>query len=439
MFTRQVLAQLQLYLQEFPAVAILGPRQAGKTTLALQLADVLAKPQPGQGDVLVPQYLDLETPTDLALLSDPSAFFSANANRFLILDEVQRMPGLFSVLRGVIDQRRRSGARNAQFLLLGSASIDLLAQSSESLAGRLAYVELGALVVTELPPEEAATPGALWLRGGFPDSYLARSDSASLRWRQQFITTYLERDIPQLGPRIAATTLRRMWTMLAHEQGQMLNAARLAGSLAVSGQTVGRYLDLLCDLLLVRRLQPWAHQSSKRLFKAPKVFVRDSGLVHALLGLGTPNDLLAHPVVGGSWEGWIIENLLACAPPTTQASYYRTTAGAEVDLVLELPGNAVWAIEIKRSSAPKVSRGFHEACADVNATRRLVVSSANRRFPMGNGIENVPLLELMRELMGVQPGQGQSATSGDADFAQSLTGTLSEWNHAVDHTAFKHL
>ena len=185
------------------------------------------------------------------------------------------------------------------------------------------------------------------------------------------------------------------------------------------------------------RLQPWAHQSSKRLFKAPKVFVRDSGLVHALLGLGTPNDLLAHPVVGGSWEGWIIENLLACAPPTTQASYYRTTAGAEVDLVLELPGNAVWAIEIKRSSAPKVSRGFHEACADVKATRRLVVSSANRRFPMGNGIENVPLLELMRELMGVQPMQNQAKAVEDSVFNQGLAGTLDEWSSATDNMAFK--
>jgi predicted AAA+ superfamily ATPase len=398
MFERQIHQVLQQYLQEFPAVAILGPRQAGKTTLAHQIAGsmaVAAEQRPAL-------YLDLEAPTDIAQLDDPSAFFAAHADRLVVLDEVQRLPGLFAVLRGVIDQRRRAGARSAQFLLLGSASMDLLAQSSESLAGRLAYVELGPFVVTELPADQAAAPGALWLRGGFPDSYLARSDAASLRWRQQFITTYLERDIPQLGPRIPAQTLRRLWTMLAYEQAQMLNAARLAASLGVSGQTITRYLDLLCDLLLVRRLEPWARQSSKRLVKARKVFVRDSGVVHALLGLGSQRDLLAHPVVGGSWEGWIIENLLACVPPQTQASYYRTAVGAEIDLLLELPGNRVWAVEIKRSSAPTVSRGFHLACDDVAATRRIVVSSANATFPMAGGIEHLPLLVLMRELLALR-------------------------------------
>ncbi|HVR48940.1 MAG TPA: DUF4143 domain-containing protein, partial [Pseudorhodoferax sp.] len=257
---------------------------------------------------------------------------------------------------------------------------------------------LAPFVVTELPVDEAATPGGLWLRGGFAQSYLARSDAASLRWRQQFITTYLERDIPQLGPRIPAQTLRRFWTMLAYEQAQMLNAARLAASLGVSGQTIARYLDLLCDLLLVRRLPPWARQSSKRLVKAPKVYVRDSGLVHALLGLETADALLSHPVAGGSWEGWIIENLLACVPAGTEASYYRTAVGAEIDLVLELPGRGAWAVEIKRSSAPSVSKGFHLACDDIQPARRLVVSGANAHFPMAGGIEHLPLLALMQEL-----------------------------------------
>jgi uncharacterized protein len=398
MFQRQIQASLWQYLQEFPAVAILGPRQAGKTTLALQVA---AQPVESVNG-LPPFYLDLETPADVVQLGDPSAFFARHANRLVILDEVQRVPGLFAVLRGVIDQRRRAGARTGQFLLLGSASIDLIAQSSETLAGRLAYVELGPLLVSELPADEAHAPGALWLRGGFPDAYLARSDAASLRWRQQFITTYLERDIPLLGPRIPAQTLRQLWTMLAYEQSQVLNAARLASSMGVSGQTIARYLDLLCDLLLVRRLQPWARQSSKRLVKAPKVYVRDSGLVHALLGLGDVRSLLSHPVVGGSWEGWIIENLLACTPQGTTASYYRTAVGAEIDLVLELPGNAIWAIEIKRSSAPVVSRGFRLGCDDIGATRRLVVSSANTHFPMPGGIEHVPLLDLMRELIVLQ-------------------------------------
>lgn len=390
-FHRQTTEALRQHLQEFPAVAILGPRQVGKTTLAL---DLVQRQMPHAAAL----YLDLESPADLARLSDPEAFFAANADRLLVLDEVQRVPGLFMVLRGCIDRQRRAGAPPGRFLLLGSASIDLLAQSAESLAGRLACVELAPFAVTELPADEAALPGALWLRGGFPQSYLARSDAASLRWRQQFITTYLERDIPQLGPRIPALTLRRLWTMLAYEQAQMLNAARLAASLGVSGQTIARYLDLLCDLLLVRRLPPWARQSSKRLVKAPKVYVRDSGLVHALLGLETADALLSHPVVGGSWEGWIIENLLACAPPGTEASYYRTAVGAEIDLVLELPGHGLWALEIKRSSAPAVSKGFHIACDDIRRARRIVLSSANARFPMAGGIEHLPLLDLMQEL-----------------------------------------
>jgi len=398
MYQRQASDELAVYLQEFPAVAILGPRQVGKTTLAHQIMRASLSTDTPQ--VTRPAvYLDLEMPGDLAQLSDPAAYFSAHADQLVILDEVQRMPGLFAVLRGIIDQRRRSGALCGQFLLLGSASMELLAQSSESLAGRLAYVELVPLLLTELPAVANTVPDDLWLRGGFPGSYLARSAAASLRWRQQFITTYLERDIPQLGPRIPAQTLRSLWTMLAYEQAQVLNAARLAASLGVSGQTIGRYLDLLCDLLLVRRLQPWARQSSKRLVKAPKVYVRDSGLVHALLGLGTQAELLSHPVVGGSWEGWVIESLLACAPPTTQYSYYRTAVGAEIDLLLELPGGELWAVEIKRSSAPTVSKGFHIACDDVGATRRVVVSSANLRFPMAGGLEHVPLRDLMSELL----------------------------------------
>ncbi|MCF8209485.1 MAG: ATP-binding protein [Rhodoferax sp.] len=404
MYKRQASEELNIYLQEFPAVAILGPRQVGKTTLAHQLMHILAETGQGQAVRRV-LYLDLELPGDLVQLSDPVAFFLAHADRLIILDEVQRMPGLFAVLHGVIDQRRRSGALSSQFLLLGSASMGLLAQSSESLAGRLAYVELVPLILTELPTNSAAALESLWLRGGFPGSYLARSDAASMRWRQRYITTYLERDIPLLGPRIPAQTLRSLWTMLAYEQAQILNAARLAASLGVSGQTIGRYLDLLCDVLLVRRLQPWARQSSKRLVKAPKMYVRDSGLVHALLGLGAPGELLSHPVAGGSWEGWIIENLLACAPPMTRFSYYRTAVGAEIDLLLELPSGGLWAVEIKRSSAPTVSKGYHLACDDVGATRRLVVSSASQRFPMAGGLEHVPLLDLMHELQALRRAQ----------------------------------
>ena len=385
MLKRRALPLLRQLLGEFPAVAILGPRQVGKTTLALELV--------AQGDA---SYLDLESPSDVAKLADPAAYFDVHRDRLAVLDEVQRLPDLFATLRGVIDQRRRAGRRSGQFLLLGSATGALLHQSAESLAGRIAYVELPPLCALEVPTADATR---LWLRGGFPDSFLAASDAGSLRWRQQFIATYLERDIPQLGPRIPAQTLRRLWTMLAHEQGQPLNAAKLASSLAVSGQTVARYLDLLADLMLVRRLRPWAANEGKRLVRTPKVNVRDSGVAHALLGLTGFDDVVAHPVAGGSWEGWVIENLLAAAPPAAQAFFYRTAAGAELDLVLELPKRQRWAIEIKRSSAPSVSKGFHIAAADVKATARFVVHSGSDSFPIAQGVRAVTLRDLQHALV----------------------------------------
>lgn len=387
MIKRSVLSQLELLLGEFPAVALLGPRQVGKTTLALQWAA-------GRPDVL---HLDLENPADAGRLSDPSSFFDAHAGQMVVLDEIQRAPHLFPVLRGVIDARRRAGQRSGQFLLLGSATGALLAQTAESLAGRIAYLELAPLSVLELPADQAL---ALWVRGGFPDSLLAASEAASLRWRQQFVATYLERDIPQLGPRIPAQTLRRLWTMLAHEQGQTLNAARLAASLAVSGQTVARYLDVLADVMLVRRLPPWSIHGSKRLVRAPKVLVRDSGLAHALLGLSSLDDVLSHPVAGGSWEAWVIENLLACAPAGTQACFYRTSAGAEIDLVLELPRRERWALEIKRSSAPALSRGFHTACEDIAATRRIAVHGGSASYRLSAAVEALSVVDAARALAG---------------------------------------
>jgi predicted AAA+ superfamily ATPase len=312
----------------------------------------------------------------------------------LILDEVQRMPGLFEVLRGVIDLRRREGESAGQFLLLGSASGALLQQGSESLAGRMATLELTPFLAAELPAQAAPAGPAdpvralqdLWVRGGFPLSWLAPDDASSMAWREAFITTYLERDIPQLGPRIPAVTLRRLWTMLAHQQGGLLNQAQLAGSLAVSGQTVGRYIDLLADLMLVRRLSPWHGNVGKRLVRTPKVYVRDSGLVHALLGLTTLDQVLGHPVAGASWEGWVIEQLLAAAP-SAQASFYRTARGAEADLVLHFPDRAAWVIEVKRSSAPTVSRGFHQAALDVGAERKLLVAPVPAAYPGRDGLE----------------------------------------------------
>ena len=375
---------LRELLSEFPAVALIGPRQVGKTTLALATAS--------QHNSI---YLDLESEADRVKLSDPVLYLARYPDELLILDEVHRFPNLFQELRGLIDQRRRQGKRNGSFLLLGSASIDLLRQSGESLAGRIAYLELTPLHLIEIEPTEA---DSLWLRGGFPDSYLSRTDATSLRWRLNFIRTYLERDIPQFVPRIPAETLRRFWTMLAHAQGGVFNAAKFAANLGVDGKTIARYLDLLVDLLLVRRLPPWHKNIGKRLVKSPKVYVRDSGIVHALLGLEEPDDVLSHPVVGASWEGFVIENILSVIPNTVAANFYRTAGGAEVDLILTFPKREVWAIEVKRSLSPTVEKGFYYACEDIAATNRFVIYPGAERFPLSSDAEAISLLEVMQEL-----------------------------------------
>ncbi len=369
---------LRELLRQFPAVVLIGPRQAGKTTLAFAEKDIRS----------TAIYLDLELPSAQRQLDDPEAYFLAHPNQLLILDEVQRLPNLFSVLRGVIDQRRRHGETGGQFLLLGSASGVLLQQTSESLAGRVAQLELTPFLAREVLPVSAAAVdlNLLWVRGGFPLSWLAGSDADSLAWRDVFITTYLEKDIPALGPRIPATTLRRLWTMLAHNQGELLDQSRLAGALAISGQTVGRYIDLLSDLMLVRRLPAWGGNAGKRLVRSPKVYVRDSGLVHALLGLQDLDAVLGHPVAGSSWEGFVIEQLIAAAPQA-QISFYRTSHGAEVDLVLEFRSGETWVVEIKRSSAPTVSKGFYIAALDVKATRKLLVAPVDNPYPMRDGVE----------------------------------------------------
>ncbi len=391
MIARRAQVQISELLTRFPAVALLGPRQVGKTTLALEIAEAAGTPG---------LYLDLERPSDRAKLSDPEQYLAAQEGRLVVLDEIQRLPGLFEVLRGLIDQRRRKGLRTGQFLLLGSASIELLKQSSESLAGRIAYLELTPILLAEIAAKTPAQRDRLWLRGGFPDSFLATDDATSLEWREEFIGTYLERDIPALGPRIPAETLRRFWTMLAHEQGTIVNHAVIAGAIGVSGQTVARYLDLMVDLLLVRRLQPWATNGGKRLIRSPKIYIRDSGVVHALLGLRDLDTVLGHPVTGGSWEGFVLENLLAAAPAGARPWFYRTNAGAEIDLVLELPPKQRWAIEIKRSSAPTLARGFYIGCQDVNATRRLVVHTGDESFTMGDGVEAVTIGDAVKALHG---------------------------------------
>ena len=387
MYQRQSQQKLIQRLQQFPAVGLLGPRQVGKTTLAF--AQKALYP-----DAL---YLDLELPSAQRQMDDPEAFLMAHAQQLVILDEVQRMPELFGILRGVIDQRRRMGQACGQFLLLGSATGVLMQQSRESLAGRVAYVELPPLQAPEIFTDQpsVADLNALWVRGGFPLSWLAPSDADSMTWREVFMATYLEKDIPALGPRIPATTLRRLWTMLAHHQGELLDLSKLAAALAISGQTVSRYIDLLCDLMLVRRLPAWHGNVGKRLVRSPKVYVRDSGLVHALLGLPNLDAVLGHPIAGSSWEGFVMEQLINAAPQA-QACFYRTSNGAEVDLVLTFRNQQTWVIEIKRSSAPNVSRGFYQAATDLGAERKLLVAPVAQAYPLKDGIEVVDVMTAIR-------------------------------------------
>ncbi|RYC71081.1 ATP-binding protein [Spirosoma sordidisoli] len=389
MIPRIAQTELAQLLDEFPAVGVLGPRQVGKTTLAEAIAATF-DPEP--------VYLDLESSADLSKLREAESYFDLNKGRLIILDEIQRVPELFPILRGVIDRRRRQGLRTGQFLILGSASLDLLKQSSETLAGRIAYKELPGLTVPELPIPTPAEQDKLWLRGGFPDSFLAQQDASSLRWRLNFISTYLERDIPQLGPRIPAVTLRRLWTMLAHSQGGQLNSTQLGANLDISGPTAKRYIELLEDLLLIRTLRPWSGNVGKRLVKSPKVYIRDSGLTHALLNLTSLDDLLGHPVVGASWEGFVIENLLSCLPIGTTPWFYRTSAGAEIDLVLEQGPAQRYAVEIKRSLAPSLSKGFYLGCEDIGATKRFLVYPGSERYPIANDVTVIPLVDMMKEV-----------------------------------------
>ncbi len=387
MIKRRLETKIREALQRSPSVALMGPRQVGKTTLAHSLTKSLPC-----------VYLDLEDPLDLQKVRDIAAFHAANRDQLIILDEVQRLPEVFTPLRGIIDKERRRGKKAGQFLFLGSASLDLSQQSSESLAGRIAYLELYPLDLQEIKGTKANRLHRLWVRGGFPESFLAKSDAQSVEWRWDFIRTYLERDIPQLGPRIPAETLSRFWTMLAHNQGNLLNAAALARNLEVSGVTVGRYLDLLVDLLLIRRLKPWIFNLNKRLVRSPKIYVRDSGLTHALLRITKFNDLLGHPVVGGSWEGFVIENILSVAGSRVQPYFYRSAGGAEIDLVLEMSPKERWAIEIKRNSVPGLRKGFHMACEDIKPSKRFVVYGGQDSFSIEKGIRAMSLHDMMREV-----------------------------------------
>ena len=386
MIQREAQSHISNLLRTFPAVAILGPRQVGKTTLAHLLAAEIS-PEP--------IYLDLETASDLAKLNEPELYFENNEDRTIILDEIQRVPEIFATLRGIIDRRKRAGKKSGQFLILGSASLDLLQQSSESLAGRIAYAKLSGLKATEIRADDT---DLLWLRGGFPSSFLSENEMDSFQWRQSFISTYLERDIPQFGFRIPSFTLRQFWTMIAHVQGGILNLSKLAGNLGVSVPTVSRYLDLLDDLFLVRKLAPWSSNIGKRLIRSPKVYIRDSGLTHALLKIKDFDELISHPVLGESWEGYIIENLVSSLPEWVSFYFYRTSAGAEIDLIIEINQKKIVAIEIKRSLSPSLTKGFIIGCEDIKATHKYFVYPGKEKFPLSKDVSAIPLLEMMNEL-----------------------------------------
>lgn len=388
MVKRRLTPHIMQRVNEVPAVVLLGPRQVGKTTLAWEI-----KQQTGG------LYLDLESEADRARLSEPDLYLASRLERLVILDEIHRTPQVFLALRGLIDRARRNGRRAGLYLLLGSASLEMLKQSGETLAGRGSYMQLNPFDILEVTKSsDDLSAEKLWLRGGFPDSFLATDDGQSLRWREDFIRTYLERDIPQFGRRIPAETMRRFWVMLAHNQSGLLNIAQLSRNTGVDAKTAAAYIDLLSNLLLVRRLPPWHANIRKRLVKSPKVFVRDSGILHALLSIKEMEMLLSHPVVGKSWEGFVIEHLLSVAPEGVQGYFYRTGGGAEIDLLLSYPDGDLWAIEIKRSLTPRPDRGFHSGCADLNPSRRFVVYPGKEAYPLSKEILAIPLRELAQML-----------------------------------------
>ncbi len=377
MVTRDLIQTLRKSLKQFPAVVLLGPRQIGKSTLALQLAGQLAKKS---------IVLDLEKRSDRAKVDDPEAFFESHQDKLVIIDEAQTLPELFSSLRPAIDEHRKPG----RFLLLGSASPQLVRHVSESLAGRVTYLELTSITLSEAGRSRHDLQ-TLWLRGGFPLALTARSDTNSLEWRQQLIRSFVERDLTLLfGVELSQVTIQNFWQMISHNQGGIWNAQTYANSLGVTGPTIKRYLQFMSGAFLVRLLEPWFVNTNKRLVKSPKVYVRDSGLLHAMLGLSTYTDLLGHPVAGGSWEGFVIEQITAVMPPSLRAFYYRTHHGAEADLVLVNGLKPVTAIEIKLNNAPVISKGFYQTLHDLGIRKGYVITPAADRYP----VQNVEVMSL---------------------------------------------
>ena len=386
MIKRWIEEKLKQTIKKVPAVALLGPRQVGKTTLAKNITNVFPS-----------LYLDLEAPSDLIKLNDPESFLSQNANKLIVLDEIQRKPDIFMVLRGLIDKNRQQGKKGAQFLLLGSASMDLLHQSSESLAGRINYIHMSGLNICEVPHKTSRNIQKLWLRGGFPESYLLHSNLESMEWLEMLIRTYLERDVPQAGFRIPAGRLRRLWTMLAHLNGETLNYSKLASNFEIDGKTVKSYIDILADLFLIRRLDPWHGNVKKRLIKSPRFYIRDSGILHRLLGISDYEALLSHPAFGKSWEGFVMENTLSVLSNFVEPYYYRTSFGTEIDLVLKFH-KELWAIEIKYGLSPKIKSGFYSSAEDIKATKKFVIYSGNEEFSLEHNVIVISLPRFINKL-----------------------------------------
>ena len=377
MFNRLATQKIRDRLGASPAVAILGPRQVGKTTLARAIANE-------HPNAL---YLDLDSAGDRARLEQPAAFFRANRQRLVVLDEIQNLPEIFSEMRGEIDDDRR----NARFLVLGSASFKLLRQS-QSLAGRLALVDMAPLLLPEVVSafDDMQT---LWLRGGFPGSFTASDEPTSWAWREDFVRHFLNTDLPSLGIAVDPELMRRFWRMVAHLHGQLFNASAIANSLGLSAPTVTRYLDHLCNSLMLRRLEPYHVNLGKRLVKSPKVYVRDSGLLHHLLGIREVNDLLGHPSTGASWEGFVVEQICGQLDASSQVTFYRTAAGAELDMVIET-GRKKIGVEIKFSTTPKVTKGFWQACEDVGVDHAYVVAPVREGWPLAGNVDVVSPLAL---------------------------------------------
>jgi uncharacterized protein len=378
MINRLLQERVEKSLKRYPVVGILGSRQVGKTTLAKMIQARIGK------RVI---YLDLELPSDLNKLQDPELYLSRFEDALVIIDEIQRMSSLFPLLRSLVDRNRTAG----RFLILGSASLELIRHSSETLAGRIIYHELSPFSLEETNNDNIQK---LWLRGGYPESYISRHNDDSFTWREAFIKTYLEMDIPRLGIRIPSQQLRRFWTMIAHSHGQLWNASKIAGSLGISAPTVKNYLDILVETFIVRQIQPYHANIKKRLIKSPKVYIRDSGLLHTLLNLRTTEDLHGHPSLGSSWEGFIVEQILRILPDRWEAFFYRTGAGAEIDLVLLDSKHKPIAVEIKYSVSPKWEKGFWNAYEDLSCKKGFIIYPGVESYPLGKNVSTLPIKNL---------------------------------------------